>query len=143
MVLVYTTKDDLVGDWLDEAPANVDRLIRAASTLVRNATRAAMYDITPAGAPSDDDVAAGFRDAVCTQVATWVSLGIDPAKAGIATEAPIAAKSLGGRSVTYDTAGTSSVTAMQAKAKLTTTLTDDAAAILAALPIWAGVQVYG
>lgn len=131
-MLIYATGDDL-SDWTgDAAPDNAASLLRSASILVRDATRAALYDVDPSGKPSDDVISGAFRDATCAQAAMWAAAKIDPGEGGVGISAPaVVSKSMGGRSVTYaDLSG--SVTVQQARAKAATELCDEARAILAA-----------
>lgn len=143
MSLVYATPDDLTaGGWIAAVPATAGRLLAAGSRRVRNATRAAVYATDTTGAATDPAVVEALRDATCAQVAAWIIAGIDPAAGTVQIEkAPIAAKTLGSRSVTYDTAAAASVTAMQARAAAATQLAPEAAAILADAgllggPVW-------
>lgn len=141
MVLVYAEASDLAeAPWsLDPAPDNADRLIARASQLVRAATRSAVYDVDAAGKPSDEDVLAGFRDAVCAQVAVWVAADIDPSQAGSGQGGVVAAKGMGPRNVQYATYERDA-----AQRQWTTlNLADEAMGYLRDLPIWYGVWVHG
>lgn len=102
-MLVYATADDLTTFLGEAAPDNADRLLRGASALVRAATRAALYDVTSAGLPSDPDVAEAFRDSTCAQAAEWISTGVEPGS-GTAPGA-VKASSIGGASITYEATG--------------------------------------
>jgi len=101
--LVYATPDDLSTFTGQPAPDNAARLLRGASMLVRRATRAALYDTTSAGLPSDPDTAEAFKDATCAQAAEWARRGIDPAT-GV-TPAKPASSSIGGASINWGTPG--------------------------------------
>jgi len=101
--LVYATADDLTTFLGEAAPANADRLLKGASNLVRTATRAALYDVTSAGLPSDPDVAEAFRDAACAQAAEWIDKGVDPG-AGTAPAAP-QSSGIGGATVNWGAPG--------------------------------------
>lgn len=145
-MLVYADTTDLATEpWsITDPPANVGRLLASASRLVGHAIRAAVYATDDTGMPTDQAVRDAVRDATCSQVTTWVSLGIDPAQAGIDTTKVVQSKSIGSGSVTYDTAGASSVTAMQQRGRLSTRLTDEAASILADAGLLSPVvAVYG
>lgn len=101
MALVYATATD-VEAVLDTAPDDVDRLITIASRWVRSATRAALYDTTPTGHPSDEDIAEAFRDAVVEQVAAWVNTGIRPDDGATgATQGVVATRTMRSVSVQY------------------------------------------
>lgn len=114
-MLIYATSAQL-DEWLDgPLPANATTLLRSASLLVRGATVASVYDVDPAGLPTDPAVLAAFRDATCAQAAMWVAAGIDPVGGGVASSAPVRSKKLGSGSVDYDTSVNASVTAFTAK----------------------------
>lgn len=99
---IYATTD-AVERWMGEAPPeNAEALLRRASTMVAHATRAAVYDTTPAGMPSDPDVAEAMEEAVCAQVAMWATAGVDPASATVSAQ--VSRSSIDGASVDYDTA---------------------------------------
>ena len=124
---VYATPSDLA-DWLpDPAPVTVATLLARASRRVRRATITAVYDADTDGLPTNPHLRDAMRDAVCTQVATWVALGIDPVKGAADTVSTVASKSLGSASITYAT----NATAAQARADAATTLCPDALMILA------------
>lgn len=101
-MLTFATVDDVIR-WLGvEAPANTEAMIRRGSAMVSTATRRARYAVTPAGLPSDPDVADALRDAVCAQVEAWVSVEVDPTVTVV--EASVSKSSIDGASVEYDTA---------------------------------------
>jgi hypothetical protein len=102
-MLVYATPDELTTFLGEAAPDNADRLLRGASGLVRSATRAALYDVTSTGMPSDPDIAEAFRDATCAQAAEWISSGVNPA-AGTSPGTP-KASGIGGANVQWDSPG--------------------------------------
>lgn len=144
-MLIYATSADLVDPpWsLSTLPANVDQLLAAASLLVLGATRSAVYRTDADGYPLDPVVRAAFRDATCSQVTTWIALGIDPAAAGAdaATSSGrvAASKSLGPASVSY--VGVEG--AVAARARLATELSDAAALILSTAGLDTRVRVLG
>lgn len=122
----YATADDLAPAWLDAAPANADRLIRAASLLVTGATRLARYPRDTDGYATEDRHIEAFRDATCQQVAVWASSGIDPDK-GTTGQAPhLTSQSAGSGSVSY-----SGVQTTQELGAAATTLADASLLILA------------
>lgn len=84
-----------------DAPENASALIRRASQLVAVATRHAAYDTTPAGLPSDPDVADAMRDATCAHVQAMVDAGVENTTVGRMT-AGVAKTSLDGASIDYD-----------------------------------------
>ncbi|MBE9924432.1 hypothetical protein G8C93_00810 [Cellulosimicrobium cellulans] len=144
-MLVYATSADLVDPpWsLSTLPANVDQLLVAASLLVLGATRSAVYRTDADGYPLDPVVRAAFLDATCSQVTTWIALGIDPAAAGAdaATSSGrvVAAKSFGPASVSY--VGVEG--ALAERVRLAGQLTNAAALILATAGLDTRVQVLG
>ncbi|MGW5267251.1 hypothetical protein ACWEQ4_01240 [Rhodococcus sp. NPDC003994] len=100
---MYAAAADLSPLWLSTVPDDAPRLIRAASTRVREATKFDLYATTPAGLPSDPAVAEAFRDAVCQQVAEWTLAKVDP-DAGVAGQPlVVASQSVDGASVSYVT----------------------------------------
>lgn len=144
-MLIYATAEDLAEPpWsVESPPANVDQLLVAASLLVLGATRSAVYRPDADGYPLDPVVRAAFRDATCSQVTTWIALGIDPAAAGAdaATSSGrvVAAKSFGPASVSY--VGVEG--AVAERARLAGQLTNAAALILAAAGLDTRVRVLG
>lgn len=103
MPLVYATSDDLATFTGNPAPDNAARLLKGASALVRTATRAALYDVTSTGLPSDPDIAEAFRDATCAQAAEWIDKGVDPAS-GTAPGVP-QSSGIGGATVNWGAPG--------------------------------------
>ncbi|MBF6332380.1 hypothetical protein [Nocardia transvalensis] len=105
-MLIYAAPGDLVPDWLATVPDDVAVLIRYASIRVTTATRLAVYGTDSTGKPTDPDVRTAMRDAVCAQVAEWVTAHINPV-AGPAGQPPvISSQSVPGGSVTYATGST-------------------------------------
>lgn len=125
----YATPADLAADpWgITPTPSNAGRLLHFASTLVRRATLTATYDVDTAGTPTDAAVLAAFRDATCSQVATWLALTIDPAKGDADAGGAVASKSIGSASVQYAVYASTA----EARARAATQLSQDAALILA------------
>ena len=144
-MLVYATVEDLAAEpWSIEAPpTNVDQLLAAASLLVLGATRSAVYRTDVDGYPSDPVIRLAFRDATCSQVTTWIALGIDPAAAGAdaATSSGrvTASKTFGPASVSY--VGVEG--AVAERARVAKGLTDAAALILSAAGLDTRVRVLG
>lgn len=129
MSVIYATVDDLgKPPWnLDIDPDVAEKLIARASRLARQATITARYDVDDNGAPTDETIAAAFRDAVCSQVETWTALDIDPAKGAADGGKAVAAKSFGGASIQYSTYAST----VEARARAATQLSLDAHIILA------------
>lgn len=113
-------------------PDNIDVLLRSASRLVTPAIRTAVYLVGSDGLPSDTGQRDALVEATCAQVATWVAAGVtDPAGGGLTAKAAVSSKSLNGKSITYDSSLTSSVTAFQARQAMTSTLCGEARELLA------------
>lgn len=102
-MLVYAAPDDLMDGWLDEPPvtAEATRLLRAASILVRKATRCDLYEVDPSGLPTDPDIIEAMRDATCAHAAMWKRAGIDPGAGTAGREVAIKSHTADGGSVTY------------------------------------------
>lgn len=100
-MLVYATPEDLTGAPWNVAADNAHRLLRAASALVRTATRSARYATTADGLPTAPDVVEAFRDATCAQAAAWHAAGIDPTTPASASSRVAQSKSIGSASITY------------------------------------------
>lgn len=101
-MLVYANRDALEAWTGEPSPDNWEQLIRRASVMVGVATRAARYEVTPAGLPADDDQAEAMRDAVCAQVNAWIIAGVDPL--GESLSAKVTSSTIDGASVTLDVA---------------------------------------
>jgi len=102
----YATPEDLAV-WLepDPVPANANRLLRAASALVRRDTAGAVYSTDADGTPTRPVVATAFLEATLAQVEAWAANGIDPAKGVAQLPRVIQSKGADGRSVTYADGG--------------------------------------
>lgn len=98
---LYATPDDLVPEWMDTAPDNARRLIRAASVKVEHATRMARYAVDGDGLPTEPAVKNAMRDAVCHQVAVWTTAGLDPNAGTAGQNLYIQSQSVDGGSVTF------------------------------------------
>lgn len=122
-MLIYANRDAVEAWSGEEAPDNVDILIRRASALVGVATRMARYEVTPAGLPADDDQAEAMRDAVCAQVTVWDKAGIDPT--AVETEARVSKTSMDGASFEYDRA-----TELSERTRVASTLCEESYDIL-------------
>ncbi|MFC9874875.1 hypothetical protein [Nocardia salmonicida] len=132
MVLIYATPDQLA-DWcsaaqLDKLGEGDDvRYLREASGRVRKATQCDLYDVTPAGAPSDPDQMAAFTAATCVQVREWIAAEINPLAGASGLKGPVASVSTNGSSVAY-----ANVEQAAARAASLTDLVDSAREILRA-----------
>ena len=130
-MLIYATTAELT-TWLGvAAPANAAALLRSASILVHRATMTAIYDVDAiTSLPTDADQLAAFRDATCSQAASWIALAIDPAK-GAAGVKSVTSKSIGSASISYANAQAISNAAVSALADAATSLCQEALLILA------------
>lgn len=130
----YADVQDLVdGGWLEgEPPAAADRYLRSATFVVARAANRDPYGDTPAGNDAE-----ALRDATLAQAASWIALGIDPAKLGIDGPPLVKASSMLSARVEYDTAAHAS-----ARAEAVSELAPEAEAILfAAGLLWAAVPL--
>lgn len=75
MSVAYATSDELASYLGTAAPSGADRLLARATELIDGIVCAwfAVDDAT--GLPSDADVAATLRDAVCAVVEQWLEVG--------------------------------------------------------------------
>ncbi|OZC55064.1 hypothetical protein CH289_07670 [Rhodococcus sp. RS1C4] len=105
MLHVYASWEEL-GEWINPVPDEFEakQLLRAASELVRKATRFDEYPVTPAGFPSDAFDVSAFRDATCAQVAEWDEAGINPNAGKAGQPAVLASSSINGASTSFETA---------------------------------------
>lgn len=121
----YATADDLAdGDWLPagvDVPSDVVRYLRSASFVIGRAANRNPYDDTP-----DATAAPPLRDATCAQAASWISLGIDPAKLGIDGPPLVKRSEILTGKVEYDTTAHAT-----ARAEAVSELAPEAEAILA------------
>lgn len=92
---------DDVSEPLPTAPTSAAVLLRQASSLVAEATRAALYSVDSEGLPTSTKYLTAFATATCAQAAAWSANGIDPTAGRAGAKAAIASKSLGGASVNY------------------------------------------
>jgi hypothetical protein len=129
----YATTADLAA-WLDAAPpAGSARLLRRASAVVDDWTRAAVYDVDTDQLPTVATIRDAFRDAVCAQVESWQASGAGPSGPGAAGYSQITA----GRITLVRGAGSTAAAAPVVSGRA---LAPEAASILAAegLLSWAG-----
>jgi len=103
---IYATPEQLRvfmfgADSSEQTPVNASLLLRKASGLVSDATKAAVYETTSDGLASDPAVADALRTATLQQAEAWALNGIVPGTLA-ATKQRVASKSLGGASVSYE-----------------------------------------
>lgn len=110
MVMNYADVTDVLGTANEELFADIDdrtisHLITHASRLIRHATRAAIYDVDPAGNPADPVEIDAFREAVCHQVEAWAIAGVtqEILTGGASSQPKVKATSDNGASITFDT----------------------------------------
>jgi len=129
MTRQFATFSDLVkAPWsLEIEPKTAPRLLHFASNLVARATKTAIYRVDADGMPTDLRIVDALRDATCSQVTTWVGIGIDPAKGAADGGNAIASKSRGAASIQYAVYAST----VLARASAATTLSMDARIILA------------
>ncbi|WP_128818023.1 hypothetical protein [Streptomyces sp. S063] len=73
---VYATTTDLANALKEAPPLNAQKLLERASELLdSDFLLTAIYDVDEDGMPTHPLVAAGFRDAVCSQVEFWGEVG--------------------------------------------------------------------
>mgnify|MGYP001756467009 FL=1 len=77
---IFATAEDYTAYAQDDAPENIDRLLKLASGWVRDVTKRARFDTTKDGEPKDKGIKAALRDATCEQVLVWVQNGVEPGK---------------------------------------------------------------
>lgn len=76
---------------------DADRLLARATTLLdAEVLRGAWYDVDDDGMPTNEEVAAAFRDAVCAQLEFWGEVGEDNDTSG-----PIQGVSIGSAQIQY------------------------------------------
>lgn len=109
---------------LEEAEAT--RLLSYANRLMRKTTQTALYEADSEGLPVDDALKKAYKDAACSQVATWVALSSNPATGAANAGTTIAAKTRGSASVQY----VNYASTVLARARAATRVSEDALAIL-------------
>lgn len=100
-LIVYATEEQLA-DWLDaigkSLPDNDTGYRRSASIVVARACARQPYTDVPT-----DDEAGPLADATCAQVASWLALGVDPAKSGTDMPGPVKSSTILDAKVDRDT----------------------------------------
>jgi hypothetical protein len=80
---VYATPEQLSAYTGRPAPDDADNLLtRASQFLDTEVLKSCVYDVGTDGMPTAPDVAAGFAQAVCAQVAWWDEIGDSTGAAG-------------------------------------------------------------
>lgn len=97
----YATTQQLI-DWFDDLdvdpPDNPTGYLRAATILLARACNRQPYTDTPT-----DAEATALADATCAQVASWVTLGVNPDKAGTDMPGPVKSSKILDATVERDT----------------------------------------
>lgn len=124
--MLYATTEDLVSHLGTDTPDNSVPYLRRASQLVRAATVSAYYDVDEDGLPTDAATLAAFKEATLEQVSFWVYNKLDPRAGKAGDQGRVASKSMGGRSVSYE----SNPDATTARANAFSQLCEDAYLVL-------------
>lgn len=95
--LVYATSDDFKAFTEDTTAEVSTRLLKAASRVVRHATRFAVYDTDATGMPTDASIRAAFTEATCAQAEWSIEQG-DLTGTGVVEQ--VSSASIGGVSFT-------------------------------------------
>lgn len=113
-MIEYAIGSDLAA-WInpESVPATADRLLRSATLVIARAANRNPYT----DAPSADE-APPLRDATCAQVASWIALGVDPAKLGVGGPSPVKSSKILTGSIDYDTTAQAKALASLAESEL-------------------------
>ncbi|MFI5778134.1 hypothetical protein [Nocardia sp. NPDC051570] len=106
-MLTYATVDQLAehvtATQLDQlAVGDAARYIQAATQIVRTATKNDLYDVTPAGTPTDPILAGALAVATCAQVREWIRNDINPLAGAAGLTPTVTSASTNGSSVSYN-----------------------------------------
>ena len=110
VVLQYATSAEIEAAAVEhdiDLPGDTTYWGAAASNLVNKATMTHWYSTDPVtGLPTDDKVAACFRDAAIAQIVYWAKNGVDPemGAGSIKGSGEVQSSSIGGGSITKATA---------------------------------------
>lgn len=133
MTVVYASAQDY-STWVGDSgimPTNISQLLRSASLLIAEETKAAYYDAdADTSLPTDPTILQAFNDATCAQAMVWAQLGIDPNLGGLDVQAPKRGKGIGTARIDYDTSVVTSAAAFAARQQLVTGLCLQAQTIL-------------
>lgn len=139
----YATPADLAAaPWrVNLTPESAEQLLGYANRMVRRATWNAIYDADDTtGLPTDADLAGALRDAVCTQVVTWLALEVDPSARDAKAAQVVASKAFGSGSIQY----VNYASTVEARARAARNLSPDCLTILQGAGLLAdGPVVYG
>jgi hypothetical protein len=99
---MYAQPGDLAAWTGADAPVNAMPLLRAATSLVVEATSSSYYAVdSTTGLATDPVVLQVLNDATCIQAAAWAALGIDPLTGGVQVAGVASSKSIGSAHITY------------------------------------------
>jgi len=105
--MIYATTDELLNaPGVQEAPADPEGLLSAASALVTRVTAGAVYATFEDGTARDPRIRAALRGAAIAQAKFWAAHDLDPAAGALGAVsggAVVSSKSIKGASVSYDT----------------------------------------
>ena len=77
---LFATVEDYTTYTNDDAPGNIDRLLRIASAWVQDTVKRARFTVTADGEPQDPHIVEALRDATCEQVYIWTQNGVEPGR---------------------------------------------------------------
>jgi hypothetical protein len=110
-----------------DAPANVNTLLRSATSLVLEATAQAYYAVDPdTGDAIDTQIANALTRATVIQAAAWAAMGYDPLTGGVVSTTVVQSSKAGGTSDTFADAQL----AAQARSDAVRNLVPDAVRVL-------------
>ncbi len=114
-----------------EAPANIDRLLRIASAWVQDTVKRARFTVTADGDPQDPHIAEALRDATCEQIYVWQENGVEPGHSP--ERGAVTSSSIGDASISYETDSV-----VRDRALIASSIAPTALTILDAAGLWEG-----
>lgn len=98
--------EDLASWTKADAPTNAIVLLRAATSLVLDATRQAYYAVDPlTGLATDTQIGGALQNATVIQAAAWAALNYDPLTGGVLTSGAASSKKIGSAAIVYADGG--------------------------------------
>ena len=98
---LFATAEDYTTYTKDDAPENIDRLLRIASAWVQDTVKRARFAVTDDGDPQDPRIVEALRDATCEQVYIWTQNGVEPGRNP--ERGAVTSSSIGDASISYET----------------------------------------
>lgn len=98
---LFATAEDYTTYTKDDAPENIDRLLRIASAWVQDTVKRARFAVTADGTPQDPHIVEALRDATCEQVYIWTQNGVEPGRNP--ERGAVTTSSIGDASISYET----------------------------------------